>query len=57
MTINHHALPPPNLSETKLLAKMPISNHATQPPCPPLSQLRRTLSIGLPISHHTHTAF
>ena len=35
MTINHHALPPPNLSETKLLAKMPISIHATQPPCPP----------------------
>ena len=44
----------PNLNH---VAIMPISNDATQPPCPPpLSLLELWLSAIMPISHHAHTA-
>ena len=44
----------PNLSQ---VAIMPISNDATQPPCPPpLSLSELWLSAIMHISHHAHTA-
>ena len=44
----------PNLS---LLAIMPISHNANQPPSPPLSLSESKLSAIMPISYHAHTAF